>query len=113
MVKRFKIVDKEYIKELKDKSENKKNIKKSMEYWKNVFQKWANERNILQVIHLTQMTELLQMMKFKEINIKKTIMLKIYLIHQVIRQIFKFPLLLAGMHTLLFLQLGWPAWYLT
>ena len=31
------------------------------------------------------MTELLEMMKFKEINVKRTMMLKIYLIHQVNR----------------------------
>jgi len=70
--------------------------------------------NILQVIHLTQMTELLQMMKFKEINIKKTMMLKVYLIHQVNREIFKIRLL-AGMHSLLLLQLAWlvSRWYLT
>ena len=48
------------------------------------------------------MTELLQMMKFKEINIKKTMMLKIYLIHRVNREIFKIRLL-AGMHSLLLL----------
>ncbi|PFX30571.1 Inactive phospholipase C-like protein 1 [Stylophora pistillata] len=36
--------DEEYIEELKDKSEN-ENTRKSTEYWKNVFKKWANERN--------------------------------------------------------------------
>ena len=40
----FEIVDEEYIEELKDKSNN-KNTRKSTEYWKNVFKKWANERN--------------------------------------------------------------------
>jgi len=44
MVSRFEILDKEYIKELKDKSKN-ENTRKSTEYWKNVFKKWANERN--------------------------------------------------------------------
>ena len=44
MASRFGIVDKEYIEELKDKSEN-KSTKNSMEYWKNVFKKWVNERN--------------------------------------------------------------------
>ena len=44
MASRFEIVDEEYIKELKDKSEN-ENTRKSTEYWKNVFKKWANERN--------------------------------------------------------------------
>lgn len=44
MVFRFEIVDEKYIEELKDKSEN-ENTKKSTEYWKNVFKKWANERN--------------------------------------------------------------------
>ena len=39
MGSRFEIVDKEYIL-----SEN-ENTKKSMEYWKNVFKTWVNERN--------------------------------------------------------------------
>ena len=45
---RFEIVDEEYIEELKDESEN-ENMKKRQEkteYWKNVFKKWANERNL-------------------------------------------------------------------
>ena len=46
MVSRFEIVDEEYVEELKDKSEN-ENTRKSTEYWKNVFKKWANERNFL------------------------------------------------------------------
>jgi len=40
------MVDKEYIEELKDKSEN-ENTKDSTLWWKNVFKKWANERNLL------------------------------------------------------------------
>ena len=44
MPSRFEIVDEEYIEELKDKSEN-ANTRKSTEYWKNVFNKWANEIN--------------------------------------------------------------------
>ena len=40
----FERVDKEYIEELKDKSKY-ENTKNSTEYWKNVFKKWANERN--------------------------------------------------------------------
>jgi len=44
MASRFEIVDEEYIEELKDKSEN-ENTRKSTGYWKNVFKKWANERN--------------------------------------------------------------------
>ena len=39
------IVDEEYIEELKDKSKN-ENTKNSMEWWKNVFKKWANGRNL-------------------------------------------------------------------
>ena len=45
MASRFETVDKEYIEELKDKSEN-KNRKNSTERWNNVFKKWANERNL-------------------------------------------------------------------
>ena len=45
MASRFEIVDKEYIEELKEKSEN-ENTKNSTEWWKNVFKKWANERNL-------------------------------------------------------------------
>jgi len=45
MASRFQIVDVEYIKEWKDKSEN-ENTKNSTECWKNVFKKWANERNL-------------------------------------------------------------------
>ena len=40
----FEIVDKEYVEELKDNTEN-ENTKNSTEYWKNVFKKWANARN--------------------------------------------------------------------
>ena len=40
-----KIADEEYIKDLKDKSEN-ENTTKSTEYWKNVLKKWENERNL-------------------------------------------------------------------
>jgi len=40
---RFEQVDNEVIEELKGKREN-ENTKKSMEHWKNVFVKWANER---------------------------------------------------------------------
>ena len=45
MASRFEIVDEEYIKELKDKSEN-ENTRNSTVWWKNVFKKWANERNL-------------------------------------------------------------------
>ena len=44
MASRFEIVDEEYIEELKD-IEN-ENTKNSTEWWKNVFKKWANERNL-------------------------------------------------------------------
>ena len=44
MASRFERVDEEYIEELKDRSEN-ENTKKSKEYWKKIFRKWANERN--------------------------------------------------------------------
>ena len=40
----FQIVDKKYIKELKDKGQN-ENMKNRMEYGKDVFKKWPNERN--------------------------------------------------------------------
>ena len=42
---RFEIVDEESYRRIKDKSEN-ENTKKSTEYRKNVFKKWANERNL-------------------------------------------------------------------
>ena len=38
-------VDVEYIEELKNTSENEKK-KNSMEWWKNLFKKWVNERNL-------------------------------------------------------------------
>ena len=44
MTSRFEIVDDDYIKEVKDKNE-KENMKKTTEYWRSVFKKWANERN--------------------------------------------------------------------
>ena len=44
MASRFEIVDEEYIEKLK-KSEN-ENTKNSTEWWKNVFKKWAKERNL-------------------------------------------------------------------
>jgi len=44
MASRFEIADEEVIEELRDKSDN-ENTKNSMEYWKNVFKKWVNERN--------------------------------------------------------------------
>ena len=43
MASRFEIADEEVIEELRDKSDN-ENTKNSMEYWKNVFKKWVNER---------------------------------------------------------------------
>ena len=46
MASHFKIVDKVYIEELKDKSKN-ENTKNSTEYWKNVFKKGANVRKFL------------------------------------------------------------------
>ena len=46
MAPRFEIVDEECIEELKDKSEN-ENKNNSTEWWKNVFKKWANKRNLL------------------------------------------------------------------
>ena len=45
MASRFEVADEEYIEELKDKSEN-ENRKNSTEWWKNVFKKWVNERNL-------------------------------------------------------------------
>ena len=45
MASRFAIVNEECIEELKDKSKN-KNTKNNTEWWKNVFKKWANERNL-------------------------------------------------------------------
>jgi len=45
MASRFEIVDEDYIEELKDTSEN-ENKKNSTEWWKNVFKKWVNERNL-------------------------------------------------------------------
>ena len=45
MASHFKIVDEEYMEQLKDKSEN-EGKKNSTEWWKNVFKKWANERNL-------------------------------------------------------------------
>ena len=47
-VKRAKLVDEECIEGLKDKGEN-ENTKNSTELRKNVFKKWANERNLLKV----------------------------------------------------------------
>ena len=44
MASHFEIVDEEYIEEVKDKSDN-ETMKKRTEYWRNVFKKWANERN--------------------------------------------------------------------
>ena len=45
MASRFEIVNEEYIEELKDKSKN-ENTKNNREWWKNVFKRWANERNL-------------------------------------------------------------------
>ena len=45
MASRLEKVDDEFIEELKEMSEN-ENTKKSTEYWKNVFKKWATERNV-------------------------------------------------------------------
>ena len=44
MASRLEIVDEKYIEELNDKNES-ENKRKSTEFWKNVFKKWANERN--------------------------------------------------------------------
>ena len=45
MASRFETVNEEYIEELKDKSKN-ENTKNNTEWWKNVFKKWANKRNL-------------------------------------------------------------------
>ena len=45
MASRFETVDEEYIEELKDKSEN-ENTENSTKWWKNVFKKWKNGRNM-------------------------------------------------------------------
>ena len=45
MASRFEIVNEEYIEEWEDKSEN-ENTKNNIEWWKNVYKKWANERNL-------------------------------------------------------------------
>ena len=44
MASRLEIVDEKYIEELNDNNES-ENTRKSTEFWKNVFKKWANERN--------------------------------------------------------------------
>ena len=45
MVSCSKIVDKEYMEELKDKSRKMKTWRMA-EWWNNVFKQWANERNL-------------------------------------------------------------------
>ena len=45
MASRLEIDNEEYIEELKDKSEN-ENTKNNTEWWRNVFKKWATERNL-------------------------------------------------------------------
>ena len=45
MASRFEIANEEYTEELKDKTEN-ENTKNNTEWWKNVFKKEANERNL-------------------------------------------------------------------
>ena len=45
MASRFEIVYEEYVEVFKDKSEN-LNTKNSTEWWRNVFKKWATERNL-------------------------------------------------------------------
>ena len=45
MASRFEIVNEKYIQELKEKSRN-ENTKKSTGYLKNVFKRWASERNL-------------------------------------------------------------------
>ena len=45
MASHFEIVDQQYIQELKGKREN-ENTKKNTEYWKNIFKKWTNKRNL-------------------------------------------------------------------
>ena len=45
MASRFEIVNEEYFEELKNKTEI-ENTKNNTEWWKNVFKKWANERNL-------------------------------------------------------------------
>ena len=45
MASRFEIVNEESIVELKDKSEL-ENTKNNTEWWRNIFKKWANERNL-------------------------------------------------------------------
>ena len=43
MASRFVKIDEEFIEELRNTSEN-KNIKRSTDYWTNIFQQWAKTR---------------------------------------------------------------------
>ena len=68
MASRFEIIDKEYIEELKDKSEN-ENTKNSKEWCKNVFKKWVNERNLQAILEENENDVLDQQRSFRHSEI--------------------------------------------
>ena len=81
MASRFEIVNKEYIEELKDKSEN-KNTKNNTEWWRNVFKKWANERNLLANLEEYENDVLDQRLSQIQLSIQKFSNFALYVINK-------------------------------
>ena len=81
MASRFEIVNEEYIKELKDKSKN-ENTKNNMEWWKNVFKKSANERNLQANLEEYRNDVLDQRLSQFQLSIQKFSNLALYVINK-------------------------------
>ena len=82
MASRFEIVKEGYIKELKDKSGN-ENTKNNMQWWKNVFKKWANERNLQANLEEYKNNVLDQRLLQFQLSIKKFSNFALYVIYKV------------------------------
>ena len=81
MASRFKIVNEEYIKELRDKSEN-ENTNNNTEWWRNIFKKWANERNLQANLEEYENDVLDQRLSLFQLSIQKFSNFALYVINK-------------------------------
>ena len=81
MASRFEIVKEEYIEELEDKSKN-KNTNNNTEWWKNVFKKWVNERNLQANLEEPRNDVRNQRLSLFQLSIQKFSYLALYVINE-------------------------------
>ena len=81
MASRYEIVNEEYIEELKDMSEN-ESTKNNTDWWKNVFKKWANERNLQANLEEYEKDVLDQQLSQFQLSIQKLSNFALYVINK-------------------------------